>query len=135
MNKYLKLTLIFICIWIVASVLNGLLSTLIIVVFDQRESSGVIALSLLFSFIFSAPFVFVIWICGMVSMSITKIYDRVYRLLLYATFAISIAGAFLFKDLFKEFKEASTPLSISVVLSAISSIMLFRKELKTINTN
>jgi len=135
MNKYLKLTLLFIAIWFIASVINGLLSTLCITFLGDKSGSEEALLSFIFSFIFSIPFVFVIWISGMISMSTLKTYDKVYRLLLYETFAVSIAGAFLFRDLFKEFNGAAIGLEVSVVVSAVTTIMLFRKELKKINTN
>lgn len=135
MNKYLKLTLLFIAVWFIASVINGFLSTLCILFLGDKPDSEEAPLSFIFSFIFSIPFVFVIWISGMISMSTIKTYDSVYRLLLYETFAVSLIGAFLFRNLFKEFNGAAAGLEISVVVSAVTTIMLFRKELKKINTN
>lgn len=133
MNKYLKLTLIFIGIWFVASGINGLLGTICIAVFDGQSRDGNMLLALVCSFIFSIPFVFIIWLSGMLSIAAIKGYDRFYRLILYESFILSIVVAILFKGLFNEFHDASLFLCVSTVVSAVTTIILFRNELKKIN--
>jgi len=135
MNKYFKLTLLFIAIWFIASVINGLMSTACLLFLGEESEKKNALLAFLFSFIFSVPFIFITWISGMIYMSSQKGYDKTYRFVLHETFAVSIIAAFLFRNLFKEFKDASTGLELSVVVSAVSTIMIFRKELKQINTN
>lgn len=64
MKKLIKTTLIFLGIWTIASLLNGLLSGISIMVLDKswlNSGAGTLALSIVLSFVFSAPIVGLVW--------------------------------------------------------------------------
>ena len=75
MNKYLKTTLIFAGIWFTASVLNGVLSGISILVLDSGDmynGAGELGLSVIFSFVFSVPMVGLVWFITLMGQAADK---------------------------------------------------------------
>jgi hypothetical protein len=134
MNKHSRLVVTFINIWITSWLINGLLSGVLILSLSNESGFFIFLITLIFSSIFSIPFIFITLIIVGFLLSI-NIDNDIFRVVLLATFFVSIAGAIFCKPLFDEFNKASTLLSVSVVVSSITVVMIFRNKLKAINNN
>jgi hypothetical protein len=85
------------------------------------------------SFIFSTPFVVIIWILATASCMRGNIGEKLYKSVLQFSFFAGIGAAVFFKVLFgKGIGQASIIIAIGIVLSAVSATIIFRKNLKSI---
>jgi hypothetical protein len=134
MNKYSKLVVVFIGIWFTASVMNGILSGIFILSTGNETSVFIIPFIVVLSFIFSIPFIFITLIITGFLLSV-KAGENIFRTVLPVSFFVSIAGSLFFKGMFDEFDKASTLLCVSVVVSSVTVVMIFRNKLKAINNN
>jgi hypothetical protein len=133
MNKYFRLTFIFIGVWFVASFINGILSSLLLRVFAKAEVEEM-ELCILFSFIFSIPFIGLAWFIGIIACVNKTNGERLYEIILMTSFFIGFWGALFFAILLGfRFEIHSVLISLSIIVSAVSSILIFRKQIKSIN--
>jgi hypothetical protein len=134
MNKYLKTTVIFAGVWFIAALLNGLLSGTSIIFFDTAANAniGTLALSLVFSFVFSAPVVGLVWFIVLLAQAADKKGDNLFQFALSTAFFCAIAAALIFIfTLGTEFKQARFVVALSIIVSALAAVLFFRKQIKT----
>jgi hypothetical protein len=135
MNKYIKTTLIFVGVWFIASLLNGVLSGISILVLDSgsmNNGAGALALSVVFSFVFSVPMVGLVWfITLMAQVSDKKGNDLLQFTLGTALFCAAAGALFFIYTLGTEFKNARFAVGLCIIISALASVLFFRKQIKT----
>jgi len=135
MNKYLKTSLIFAGIWFTASLLNGVLSGISILVLDSggmNNGAGTLGLSIIFSFVFSVPMVGLVWFITLIGQAVDKKGNDLLQYILRTALFCSAAGALLFiYTIGTEFKNARILVGLCIVLSALASVLLFRNQIKT----
>ena len=134
MYKYLKTTGIFFGVWFLASLLNGLLSGVSIALLESKslnEAAGKLFLSIAFSFLFSAPLVAFVWFATVIAQLADKKGDSLFQFVLGAAFFCSMAGALLFAcTLGTEFSKARYVAGLCIIISAMASVLFFRKQIK-----
>ncbi len=135
MNKYIKTTLVFIGVWFIASLLNGLLSGISILLMDSywaHEGPGSLGLSIVFSFVFSVPLVGLVWFITLMAQATDKKGNDLFQFVLGTALFCSTAGGLLFiYTLGTEFKTARFFIALSIIISALTSVLFFRKQIKT----
>ena len=136
MNKYIKTTLIFAGVWFIAAVLNGLISGISIAMLDSgstNDAMGNLVASFVFSFAFSVPFVGLVWLVTIMAQVAEKKGDSLLQLVLRTALFCSMGGAFIFIYVFKrEFATARFIAGPGIIISALAAILMFRKQIKTI---
>lgn len=122
-------------IWAVASLLNGILSGISILVLDHDWGYGSpapLALSIILSFVFSVPLVGLVWFTTLIVQVTEKKGDELLQFVLATALFCSIAGALIFiYTLGTEFKNARFLIGLSIIFSALTSVLFFRKQIKT----
>ena len=135
MNKQAKTFFIFLGVWIIASFLNGFSSGICISIFcpaTYDTGAGYIAMSVLLSFVLSAPLVGLLWLLSVIAISTGKRGDLLFQFILKAALVLALVGAVFFVlGLGNEFKEARYAVGFCILFSAISPLLFFRKQLKT----
>jgi hypothetical protein len=135
MNKYIKTTLIFAGVWFIAAMLNGLISGISIATLDSGSKNDAMSnlfASFVFSFAFSVPFVGLVWFVTIMGQVAEKKGDPLLQLVLQTALFCSIAGALIFIYAFKmEFGTARFIAGPGIIVSALSSVLMFRKQIKT----
>jgi peptidoglycan biosynthesis protein MviN/MurJ (putative lipid II flippase) len=136
MSKQLKTFFTFWAIWFAASLLNGLSSGICIAIFKKQgfgADAGSIGLALICSFIFSVPFVVVVWVVASVAIASGKKEDALFQTILGASLILGMVGAMFFILTFGsgEFKESRYAVGTCIVVSAMAAVLLFRKTLKS----
>ncbi len=121
-------------IWVLAAILNALLSATWLWLFSTEYSywpSG-FGLTLLFTLIFSTPGIFVFWLVLLVNWQKPLLFQT----LLKAGLIISLLSSlFLFVLNDNEIGGQQFPLSLSIIISAIASIMMHFAIFKNISSN
>lgn len=134
MNKYFKTFLTFMGVWFTASLLNGLLSGICIAISDKTTFSGIpgtIILACIFSFLFSIPFVGFVWLVTVIAQAYQQKGHSLFQIILVSTFLCAAIGAIAFINVFgNEFKQAKFAAGFCIVFSAVSSVLIFRVQLK-----
>jgi cation transport ATPase len=129
-----KTFFIFIGVWFIASLLNGLLSGICITVFEKNAfntAAGMILLSCIFSFVFSAPLVILVWLIAIIARAYGRKGHPLFQIILSAAFFCAIMGAgFFINTLGNEFKEARFAIGLCIIISALGAILFFRNQLK-----
>jgi uncharacterized membrane protein len=135
MNKYIKATFTFIGIWFIASLLNGLLSGISIMTLDSslwQQGPALIALSIVFSFVFSVPMVGLVWFITLMAQVADKKGNDLLQFVLRTALFCSAAGGLVFiYTLGTEFKNARFLVALSIIISALTSVLFFRNQIKT----
>lgn len=134
MKKYLKTTAIFLGIWFIAAILNGFLSGMSIALLGSTtvdDAMGNLFLSFALSFVFSAPAVGLVWFITIVAQLTDKKGDSLFQFVLGATLFCSLAAALLFVvTIGRAFIDAKYAAGFSIVFSALSAVLFFRKNIK-----
>lgn len=134
MTKYIKTTIVFIAIWFTAALLNGLLSGITIAAIENSSMKaymGNIFLSVIFSFVFSAPLVGLVWFVTIITQFQEKKGHELLQLVLGTALICSLIGAILFiNTLGTELKDARYLVGLCICISAMASILIFRKQIK-----
>ena len=131
---FFKSVFISFTIWGLAALVNAVLSGAWLNLFTNEFNDGVGTFFLVFIFtlVFSIPSMFVFWIVLLANRNETFLF----RLLLKAGFTISILSSFiLYKLHFDDIAGQQFFLSLSIVLSAITSIMIHHRRIKSITSN
>lgn len=135
MSKYLKTTGTFIGVWFIASLLNGLLSGVSLAVLGSssvNQGMGMVVLSFALSFVCSAPLVGIVWFVTMMAQLADKKGDALFQFVLSTTLFCSLAGALIFIfTLGTEFMNARYVAGLCIIISALASVLFFRKQIKT----
>lgn len=134
MKKYLKTTGIFFGVWFIASLLNGLLCGTSIAVLEKDFSTGnlqAFVYSIFFSFVFSAPIVGLVWFIAVVAQLADKKGDALFQLILGTALLCAVTGALIFMlTLGTEFKNARYIAGLCIIISALTAVLFFRKQIK-----
>ena len=135
--KYVTTFFVFMGIWIVASLFNGLLSGICLTVFDNAEyGNETMGLSLLFSFIFSIPFVGLVWLVTTIAQVSGKEGSALFQLVLGTTIICAVAGALFFIGVFsRDFSDGRYAVGASIIIAAVGAVMLFRSPIKGSQNN
>lgn len=130
--KYVRTFFVFMGIWFAASLINGLLSGICLSVFDNKEyGNGTLGLSLIFSFVFSIPFVGVVWLVTAIAQLSGKNGDSLFQMVLGTAFICALAGALFFISAFdRDFSSGRYAVAAAIIISAVSAVLLFRSPLK-----
>ena len=135
MNKQLKTCIIFLGIWVIASLLNGLLSGACIIIISSKmftEGVSVIGLALICSFLFSAPLVGVVWLVAFIAISSGRRGDTLFQTILAAALILGVIGAvFSILILKNEFNGAGYAVGACITASALAAPLFFRKAIKS----
>ena len=135
MNKYIKTTLIFVGVWFIAALLNGLLSGISIMLMDSNsmnEGMGTLPLAIVFSFVFSAPVVGLVWFIVLMAQLADKKGNELFQFALGTALICAIAAAFIFiYTLGMEFMKARFVAALCIIISALIAVLMFRKQIKT----
>ena len=135
MNKYIKTTLIFVGVWFIAAVLNGLISGISIAVLDSGSTNDAMSnlfASFVFSFAFSVPFVGLVWFVTIMAQVMERKGEPLLQLVLRTALFCSIGGALIFMYAFKrEFATARFIAGPGIIVSALTAVLMFRKKIKT----
>ena len=130
MNKYIKTTGIFIGVWFIGSVVNGLLSGTGIAVLCSSSVNEAMG-SLFLSFVFSVPLVALVWLVTIAGQANNKKGDSLFQLVLQASLFTSVAAAIIFiNTIGKEFLLARYVTGLCIITSAFISVLFFRKNIK-----
>jgi hypothetical protein len=135
MSPYLKLTGRTFTIWILASLINGLLCSIFITLSNAVyfELIGNMLLVFIFSLFFSAPGFFIFWLILLFKISTYTTERALFRSALITGFVLASVTAFFGSKIFlSEFDNHSFIPAICIILSAMSSIMLHFKHFKKI---
>lgn len=134
MAKYFKTTLIFAGVWFIAALINGLSSGISIILLDAAlfANPGTLALSVIFSFVFSAPVAGFVWFVTLMAQIANKNGHDLFRFALGTTFICACAAALIFiNTIGKEFINARYVVALCIVISAVAAVLMFRKQIKT----
>jgi len=135
MNKYIKTTLIFASIWFIAALLNGLLSGISIMLLERNwmnKQMSTLPLAVVFSFVFSAPVVGLVWFIVLMGQVSGKRGNELFQFALGAAFICATAAALIFiYTLGTEFMKARFIAALSIIISALAAVLMFRKQIKT----
>ncbi len=134
MSKYLNATLTFIGVWFAASLINGLLSSVCILILDDatyHASTGIVAAACLFSFACSIPLAGLVWLVTIIAMACGKYGHDLFQIILTAALFCGTIGAIFFLLTFgKEFNQSKYCVAFCVIFSAMSGVLFFRQPLK-----
>ena len=135
MKKYLKITAIFFGVWFIASLLNGLLCGISLAVLENsfiNSNSQTLAYSMFFSFVFSAPVVGLVWFIAIMAQLAEKKGDELFQFILGSALLCAVTGALIFIfTVGREFMNARYVTGLCIIISALSSVLFFRKQIKT----
>ena len=135
MKKYLRTTGIFFGVWFIASLLNGLLCGISLAVLESsfiNNSLQTLAYSMFFSFVFSAPVVGLVWFIAMMAQLAEKKGDALFQFVLGSALLCAGAGALIFIfTVGREFMHARLVAGLCIIISALASVLFFRKQIKT----
>lgn len=135
MNKYIKTTLVFAGVWFMASLLNGILSGIAIIAFGSRfmhAGIGELFLSVVLSFVFSAPVVGLVWFIVLMAQAADKKGNDLFQFTLGTAFICAIAAGLIFIfTLGTELKQARFVVVLCIIISALAAVLFFRKQIKT----
>ncbi len=121
-------------VWFTASLLNGLLSGICIVISEKNKFSGIpgtIILVCIFSFLFSIPFVGFVWLVTVIAQAYQQKGHSLFQTILVSTFLCAVIGAIAFISVFgNEFKQVKFAAGLCIIFSAVTSVLIFRTQLK-----
>jgi hypothetical protein len=135
--KYVSTFFNFLGIWFAASFINGLLSGLCIILLEPQTayySFGTILFSIFFSFFFSMPLVGGVWVITTVVQLYGSKENVFFQIVLGVTLIASIIGALFFiNGLGNEFMGAKYAVGVCIIVSALTAVLTFRKQLKSLH--
>lgn len=134
MYKYVKISLIFIAVWFVASFLNGLLSGAAIAILDSTSknvASENISLAFIGSFILSIPFVGLVGLVTIIAQAHGRKGYKLFQVILSATFICAILAAIFFVNtLGRNFTNAKLVAGLGIIVSAVTAVLFFSNQFK-----
>ena len=129
--KYIETTIVFIGIWFIAALLNGVLCGIYLTLSQSKNNQyepNIFALAVLFSFLFSIPFVGVVWFVATIAQLAGTTVHKFYQLILSTALITAFTGAVFFIGVFKsEFKNETYAVAACIVVSALTAVLLFHK--------
>ncbi len=129
MNKYSKMTSAYIVIWPVASLINAVISTILIHPNFSGETFGTLVIVFVFSCIFSLPILFIAMLTSAIVLRMLT-NDDIFGAVFLVTLFSSFAGAIYFKDTLDIVGSNPVLLGASIVVSALAAVVIFRNKLK-----
>lgn len=135
MDRSSKVMRSYISIWFAASVINAVISSLILLLPLQHLDGTIIFvffLICLFSLVLSIPVLVLAMMISILILS-THIWENVFHIVLTVTFIAAIAGAFFFKEFLRIAEDTPITLGISIVISAVAGVIISREKLNAIS--
>ncbi len=134
--KFIRIFAVFIGVWFVASLLNGLIAGISLSMGAPDEyGAGTFGLAMIFSFIFSIPLVSVVWFVTFIAQLAGASGFPLFRVVVITSLICAIAGAVFFIASFqRDFKEASYAAGFGIIVSAITAVTVFRHSIKKYET-
>jgi hypothetical protein len=106
-----------------------------IVILDSAwvyEGAGTFGLAVVSSFVFSVPMVGLVWFSTLMAQATGRKGNDLLQFVLGTALFCSMAGGLvLIYSLGTEFKNARVVVSLCIIISALASVLLFRKQIKT----
>lgn len=124
MNYYLKLSIHSFTIWVLAALINAILSTCCLSVAPNNFGNWIENFTLIFflTLVFSIPAIFIFWI---IYMTTPMDGNALFPQLLRTGFIMAFISAVLFFIFFNSmFKSGAFFLALSIIVAAVTSIML-----------
>ncbi|MGC4101669.1 hypothetical protein [Ferruginibacter sp.] len=135
MGKAARTFVIFMGVWFISSLLNGFITGACIMINGGAwfaDSEGAIFLAIIFSFICSVPFVGLVWFITMLAQAHGREGHDLFQLVLKLTLFFGSVGAIFFFNTFgHDLKTASWAGAVSIIISSVTGVMVFRQQLKT----
>lgn len=135
MSPYLKITGRTFTMWLLACLINGLLCGITLSIINNSYTeivTGIIGIAFI-SLFFSAPGFLIFWFILLLKIALNPKGAALFRSALIAGFILASVTAFLgAKMSLSEFFNYSSIPAVSILISAISSIMLHFKQFKKI---
>lgn len=130
--KYVRIFVVFIGVWFIASVLNGVISGICLSTAEPGAyGNETFGLSMIFSFIFSIPLVSVVWFVTFIAQLAGVGGFPLFRVVVIASIICAAGGTIFFIAAFeREFKEASYAAGAGIVVSAVTAVTIFRHTIK-----
>jgi hypothetical protein len=125
----------YIPIWFKASIINALISSFIILL-SMHQLDGTVILIFILTYIFSlALSIPVLIVAMMIAVFIVSmhIWDNIFHIVLSVTFIVSITGVFFYKDFLRFAEDSPILLGLSIVISAVTAVLLSREKLNAIS--
>jgi hypothetical protein len=130
MDKYSKMMSAYAKIWLTASIINAVISSLIIISLFNEQIIGLFFLILFFSYIFSIPILVVAIVCSAIALSLQK-NNNIVGTVFIVTLLSSLAGVLFFKGVLGDVNGDPVPLGASIIISSlIAAAIVFRNKLK-----
>ena len=134
MGKAVRTFIIFIGVWFISSLLNGIISGIVIMLGENGWSShndDVIFFAMLCSFLFSIPFVGLVWFVTMLAQAHGREGHTLFQVILKTSIFSGVIAAIIFIKTFSaDLKGISWLGAISIIVSSVSTVLFFRKPLK-----
>lgn len=129
--KFLRTFFLCFTIWVLAALINTLLSGTMLLFFsiEFRSSISVFFLSLVFTLIFSIPAMFLFWLALIINWT----HQHLFRILLRVGFITACLSLPLLIKLLDEEISTVIWLSIFIIISAIGAIMFHHSIIKSIS--
>lgn len=124
MINYIKITLCSFTIWVLAALINALLSAVCLLLAPQHSTDwqGNFCLSFVFTLLFSGPSLFIFWLIFLFNKKEDS--QSLFQLLFRFAFFSAAFSAVVFAITFYErFGSCVLLLAVSIVLAAIASLM------------
>ena len=129
MNKYSKMVSAYMRIWPVASLINAVITCVLIDPQFRGEILGSLALVFIFSCIFSIPILLTAMLISAIVLSLqTK--EDIFGTIFLVTLFSSLGGAIFFKEILEFAGSNPFLLGLSIIVSALTAVIIFRNKLK-----
>jgi hypothetical protein len=132
--KYFTTLFVFGAIWLIAAAINTVFSASFIALLNGDEFfGGAFTVALFGSFIFSFPLVGAVWFVTTVAQTIGLNGFSLFKTVVLASLIFATIGVIILIVSFgNELKNATYPIAISILVSAITAVTIFRSHFKTV---
>jgi len=121
---------IFLGVWIVAASLNGFLCGICLLL-EDRKMDDLFTVAILFSFVFSLPFVALVGLITFIANVTGKNGFKLFQVTLASTFICASIAAIFFLIIFRrEFGNMTYPMSMSIIVAGMAGVFSFRNKIK-----
>ena len=135
--KYISATVYSFTIWVVASIISGLMCGIYLIIIEHEMSrESVIMISIFFSFAVALPGIALFWICFMICIANKNTGRKLFAQLLNAAFISGLLSALIFYLLFRnEFKSHAYLMAAFGIASAIAAVFVHRSTFLSVFKN
>ena len=131
MFRLIWMMIVFLGVWLLASILNGLLFCITLFLLPTAIDTSFIAISMLISLVVLGPIHVVAGFITFVAKEITKNEFKTFQVTLFVMLCSSIAAAVLIINMDKQLGDTKYIVGLSVIISCITSTLFFRQSIKS----